>query len=151
MFTSGNCNMCLWCVFPMHFIGLAGLPRRYYTNTNFPLFDDLQNVNVLITTFALVGGAFQLVFFYTISLVALRKEICYESLEIKYLNGQRLWNIFMVTGLEKLEVHRWPYDYSNLITTRFCSSKCSNETRRRSFTSLKYLRSLYESKGFYVF
>jgi heme/copper-type cytochrome/quinol oxidase subunit 1 len=37
----------------MHFIGLAGLPRRY-TNTNFPLFDDLQNVNVLITTFALI-------------------------------------------------------------------------------------------------
>jgi cytochrome c oxidase subunit 1 len=29
----------------MHFIGLAGLPRRYYTNTDFPLFDDL-NVNV---------------------------------------------------------------------------------------------------------
>jgi cytochrome c oxidase subunit 1 len=46
--------MCLW-VFSMHFIGLAGLPRRYYTNTNFPLFDDLQNVNVLITTLHLLG------------------------------------------------------------------------------------------------
>jgi heme/copper-type cytochrome/quinol oxidase subunit 1 len=59
--------MCLW-VFSMHFIGLAGLPRRYYTNTNFPLFDDLQNVNVLITTFALIG-AFQLIFLYIFSVV----------------------------------------------------------------------------------
>jgi cytochrome c oxidase subunit 1 len=47
----------------MHFIGLAGLPD-VITNTNFPLFDDLQNVNVLITTFALIGGAFQLIFLY---------------------------------------------------------------------------------------
>ena len=50
--------------FPMHFIGMAGLPRRYYTNTAFPLFDDLQNVNVLITVFALIGGVFQIVFLY---------------------------------------------------------------------------------------
>jgi cytochrome c oxidase subunit 1 len=82
--------------FPMHFIGLAGLPRRYYTN--FPLFDDLQNVNVLITTFALVGGAFQLVFLQS-SLVVFfteRNLLCWKS---NTLNGQRLWNIFMVTGL----------------------------------------------------
>jgi cytochrome c oxidase subunit 1 len=51
------------------FIGLAGLPEAYYTNTNFPLFDDLQNVNVLITTFALIGGAFQLIFLYNFSVV----------------------------------------------------------------------------------
>src|SRR5210317_267808 len=33
--------------FPMHFIGMAGLPIRYYTNTAFPYFDDLANINVV--------------------------------------------------------------------------------------------------------
>lgn len=50
--------------FPMHFIGLAGLPRRYYTNSAFPMFDDMVDVNVLITMFALIGAAFQLVFLW---------------------------------------------------------------------------------------
>ena len=50
--------------FPMHFIGMAGLPRRYYTNSNFPLFDDLADTNQIITMFALMGAAVQLVFLY---------------------------------------------------------------------------------------
>ncbi|WP_298221302.1 cbb3-type cytochrome c oxidase subunit I [Flavobacterium sp.] len=100
--------------FPMHFIGLAGLPRRYYTNTNFPLFDDLQNVNVLITTFALVGGVFQLVFlfnfFYSIFYGKKTVQNPWKSntLEwtapIEHIHGN--W-----PG-EIPHVHRWPYDYS---------------------------------------
>ena len=100
--------------FPMHFIGLAGLPRRYYTNTNFPLFDDLQNVNVLITTFALVGGIFQLVFlfnfFYSIFYGKKTVQNPWKSntLEwtapIEHMHGN--W-----PG-EIPHVHRWPYDYS---------------------------------------
>ena len=100
--------------FPMHFIGMAGLPRRYYTNTNFPLFDDLQNVNVVITMFALFGGLFQLVFLYNFF-----KSIFYgertvqnpwksNTLEwtapIKHIHGN--WDGPIP------EVHRWPYDYS---------------------------------------
>ena len=101
--------------FPMHFIGLAGLPRRYYTNTNFPLFDDLQNVNVLITTFALIGGAFQLVFLYNFFV-----SIFYGKKSVQ--NPWKSNTLEWTTPVEHIhgnwpgeipEVHRWPYDYSN--------------------------------------
>jgi cytochrome c oxidase subunit I len=100
--------------FPMHFIGLAGLPRRYYTNTNFPLFDDLQNVNVLITMFALVGGAFQLVFLYNF----------FSSIFYGKKTVQNPWKSNTLEWTAPIEhihgnwpgeiphVHRWPYDYS---------------------------------------
>jgi cytochrome c oxidase subunit 1 len=100
--------------FPMHFIGLAGLPRRYYTNTNFPLFDDLANVNVIITMFAIVGGAFQLVFlwnfFYSIfyGKKTIQNPWKSNTLEwtapIEHIHGN--WH-----G-EIPHVYRWPYDYS---------------------------------------
>jgi cytochrome c oxidase subunit 1 len=100
--------------FPMHFIGMAGLPRRYYTNTNFPLFDDLQNVNVLITMFALIGGIFQLVFLYNF----------FSSIFYGKKTVQNPWNsntLEWTAPIEHIhgnwhgeipEVHRWPYDYS---------------------------------------
>jgi cytochrome c oxidase subunit 1 len=97
----------------MHFIGLAGLPRRYYTNTNFPLFDDLQNVNVLITTFALIGGAFQLIFYIIFSSIFYGKK-----------SVQNPWNSNTLEWTAPVEhIHgNWPgeflslslpYDYSN--------------------------------------
>ena len=100
--------------FPMHFIGMAGLPRRYYTNTNFPLFDDLQNVNVLITSFALVGGVFQLVFLYNFFI-----SIFYGQKTVQ--NPWRSNTLEWTAPIEHIHgnwpgeiphVHRWPYDYS---------------------------------------
>jgi cytochrome c oxidase subunit 1 len=100
--------------FPMHFIGLAGLPRRYYTNTNFPLFDDLQNVNVLITTFALIGGVFQLVFLYNFF-----SSIFYGKKSV--MNPWKSNTLEWTAPVEHIHgnwpgeiphVHRWPYDYS---------------------------------------
>jgi len=100
--------------FPMHFIGMAGLPRRYYTNSNFPLFDDLQDVNVIITIFALFGGVVQLVFlwnfFYSIFYGKKTVQNPWRSttLEwtapIKHIHGNWEGKI--------PHVYRWPYDYS---------------------------------------
>ena len=100
--------------FPMHFIGMAGLPRRYYTNTNFPYFDDVANINVIITLFALLAGAAQIIFLYNfISSMYYGKKTEQNpwkstTLEwtapIKHIHGN--W-----PG-EIPKVYRWPYDYS---------------------------------------
>ncbi len=100
--------------FPMHFIGMAGLPRRYYTNSAFPLFDDLADVNVLITVFAIIGAAFQIVFFWNF----------FYSMFYGKKATQNPWRsntLEWTTPVEHLhgnwpgeipEVHRWPYDYN---------------------------------------
>jgi len=108
-------SVCAYGVFfPMHFIGMAGLPRRYYTNTAFPLFDDLQNVNVLITVFALVGGVFQIVFLWNFF-----HSIFYGKKAV--MNPWKSTTLEWTAPVEHIhgnwpgelpEVHRWPYDYS---------------------------------------
>ena len=100
--------------FPMHFLGMAGLPRRYYSNTAFPMFDNLADINVLITYFAIIGGAAQLIFifnfFYSIWRGPKAKQNPWRgnSLEwttpVEHMHGNWPGDIPVV--------HRWAYDYS---------------------------------------
>jgi len=102
--------------FPMHFIGMAGLPRRYYTNTAFPYFDDLADVNVVITVFAIITAAGQLFFLYNFihSMFYGKKgpknpwnsTTLEWTAEVKHIHGN--WDGPIP------EVHRWAYDYSKL-------------------------------------
>jgi cytochrome c oxidase subunit I len=107
--------ICAYGVFyPMHFIGMAGLPRRYYTNSNFPLFDDLTDVNQVITTFAMIGAAFQILFIWNFfssifyGKKAVQNPWKSNTLEwtapVEHIHGN--WPGALPT------VHRWPYDYS---------------------------------------
>ena len=50
--------------FPMHFMGLAGVPRRYYQFTLLKEFDVWMDVNKLITVAAIIGGIAQLFFLW---------------------------------------------------------------------------------------
>ena len=100
--------------FPMHFVGMAGLPRRYYTNTAFPYFDDLADINVLITVFALIAGLAQLVFlfnfFYSMYYGKKAEQNPWKSntLEwtapVEHMHGNWPGKI--------PQVFRWAYDYS---------------------------------------
>ena len=102
--------------FPMHFIGMAGLPRRYYTNTAFPYFDDLADTNVLITMFAFLTAAGQLFFIYNFihsifyGKRAEKNPWKSNTLEwtapVEHIHGN--WYGELPT------VYRWPYDYSKL-------------------------------------
>jgi cytochrome c oxidase subunit 1 len=100
--------------FPMHFIGMAGLPRRYYTNSNFPLFDDLADTNKIITGFAIVGGLIQIVFLYNFIHSMFYGK---KSPQNPWKSNTLEWTASMkhIHGNWKgkiPEVFRWPYDYS---------------------------------------
>ena len=100
--------------FPMHFIGMAGLPRRYYTNSSFPLFDDLADTNTIITVFAIIGALIQIVFLYNFI----------HSIYYGKKAPQNPWNSTTLEWTAAMkhihgnwrgkipEVYRWPYDYS---------------------------------------
>ena len=100
--------------FPMHFIGMAGLPRRYYSNTNFPLFDDLADTNQIITMFAILGASVQLVFLYNFiySMFYGKKapQNPWKSTTLEWTASQK--QIHGNWQGKIPQVFRWPYDYS---------------------------------------
>lgn len=100
--------------FPMYYMGMAGLPRRYYAYTEFQFTEQWLDLHNFITISAVVGILAQFVFLY--------------NFVISIWYGKRAkrnpWNsntLEWTTPLEHLHgnwpgeiptVHRWPYDYS---------------------------------------
>jgi len=100
--------------YPMHFLGLAGVPRRYYDNTAFPMFDNLVDVNVLITMFAILAAIAQIFFlfnfFYSMFRGPKAEQNPWDSNTLEWTTPMA--NIHGNWPGPLPEVHRWPYDYS---------------------------------------
>jgi cytochrome c oxidase subunit 1 len=101
--------------FPMHFVGLAGAPRRYYDSTSFDFLDSVTDLQPIISTFAIVGALAQLVFLFNFFYSIFRGQPATQN---PWKSNTLEWT----TPVEHIhgnwpgalpEVHRWPYDYSN--------------------------------------
>ena len=100
--------------FPMHFVGLAGIPRRYYSNEAFPLFDALQDINITISLFAFLGGLAQFIFFFNFFYSIFRGQ---KSVQNPWKSNALEWTTEIKPGHGNWvgpipTVHRWAYDYS---------------------------------------
>jgi cytochrome c oxidase subunit 1 len=100
---------------PMHYQGLAGMPRRYLDYSNWESFKQFNDLNKFISTVAMIVFAVQLMFVF---------NFFYSIWKGRRVTTKNPWNSTTLewttpvkpghgnwTG-EIPEVHRWPYDYS---------------------------------------
>lgn len=100
---------------PMHYLGLAGVPRRYYSFENFDTFSHFDGMNKFITISAIIVFAAQIIFvvnfFYSI----------WRGKKMKRKNPYEANTLEWTASIEPIHgnwpdkipvVHRWPYDYS---------------------------------------
>src|SRR5690554_906378 len=100
--------------FPMHFMGVDGVPRRYYAFTEFPFMEKWVSVNELITWAAIIAGIAQLAFiwnfFYSMRNGKRAPQNPWKSNTLEWTTGVK--HIHGNWPGELPVVHRWPYDYS---------------------------------------
>ncbi len=100
--------------FPMHYIGIAGFPRRYYSWTNFEAFNSFADLNMLVSVAAIITLAAQLLFIFNFFYSMFRGRLApanpWDSNTLEWTTprqpGHGNWPGAIPT------VYRWPYDYS---------------------------------------
>jgi cytochrome c oxidase subunit I len=100
--------------FPMHYIGIAGFPRRYYTWTNFDTFNGFFDLNMLVSVAAILTLAAQFIFLFNFFYSMFRGRLAPAN---PWFSNTLEWTTPRNPGHgnwvgEIPSVYRWPYDYS---------------------------------------
>jgi len=100
--------------FPMHYIGIAGFPRRYYSFTNFETFTGFTDLNTLVSVAAILTLAAQFIFLFNFFYSMFRGRLApanpWNATTLEWTTPR-----FPKHGNwpgEIPAVYRWPYDYS---------------------------------------
>jgi cytochrome c oxidase subunit I len=100
--------------FPMHYLGIAGFPRRYYTFTNFEMFNILGDMNSFITIASGLTMIAQFIFlgnfFYSIFWGRKATVNPWHSNTLEWTTPVELGHGNWPGKIPY--VYRWPYDYS---------------------------------------
>ncbi|BDD10457.1 cytochrome-c oxidase [Fulvitalea axinellae] len=100
--------------FPLHFIGIAGFPRRYYSFTNFDVFSSFGDLNTFVSIAAILTVGAQLIFlfnfFYSIYRGRKAPKNPWNSNTLEWTTPVEVGHGNWPGAIP--EVHRWPYDYS---------------------------------------
>ncbi|ABG59469.1 cytochrome c oxidase subunit I [Cytophaga hutchinsonii] len=100
--------------FPMHYIGIAGFPRRYYSWTGFDAFNSFTDLNELISIAAIVTFVAQFVFIFNFFYSMFKGRIATMN---PWKSNTLEWTTPINPGHGNWpgaipHVYRWPYDYS---------------------------------------
>lgn len=99
---------------PMHYLGMAGVPRRYYRFDNFDTFSHFAEMNKFITIAAIVTFGFQVLMFV---------NFFYSIWKGKKVTSKNPWGATTLEWTTPINVghgnwpgklpsvHRWAYDY----------------------------------------
>lgn len=100
--------------FPMHYTGIAGFPRRYYSFTNFDAFSGFTDLNMFISVAAIATFIGQFVFLFNFFYSMYRGR---KATPNPWKSNTLEWTTPLHPGHgnwvgEIPTVYRWPYDYS---------------------------------------
>ncbi len=99
---------------PMHYVGIAGFPRRYYNWTGFEAFNMFTDLNTFISIAAIFGFTAQFIFLFNFIYSIFKGR---RATQNPWHSNTLEWTTPVNPGHgnwpgEIPAVYRWPYDYS---------------------------------------